>query len=180
MITFRLALRGLSILLVTAPLCPLQAAEPLIVVEDRGGTSALPYYEALDLQPRNSTATQPAIVIPNARTTPADEADMMPVRSAKLTPGVVARRVIEAPGLQPFFLVGDDDISRTWLSRHATSLRERGAAGLVVNVETTQGLVRLRNLAPGVPLSAVAADDLAERLGLRHYPVLITSTGIEQ
>ncbi|MCP2937744.1 DUF2859 domain-containing protein, partial [Salmonella enterica subsp. enterica serovar Typhimurium] len=23
-------------------------------------------------------------------------------------------------------------------------------------------------------------DDLAQRLGLRHYPVLITSTGVEQ
>jgi hypothetical protein len=26
----------------------------------------------------------------------------------------------------------------------------------------------------------VAGDDLAERLGLRHYPALITATGIEQ
>ena len=25
-----------------------------------------------------------------------------------------------------------------------------------------------------------AADELAERLGLRHYPVLVTATGIEQ
>ena len=33
---------------------------------------------------------------------------------------------------------------------------------------------------PGVPLAPVAGDDLAERLGLRHYPVLITATGIEQ
>ncbi|MCR3827559.1 MULTISPECIES: DUF2859 domain-containing protein, partial [Pseudomonadota] len=26
----------------------------------------------------------------------------------------------------------------------------------------------------------VAGDDLADRLGLRHYPALITATGIEQ
>ena len=42
------------------------------------------------------------------------------------------------------------------------------------------GLARLRALVPGVPLAPVAGDDLAERLGLRHYPVLITATGIEQ
>ncbi|CAP44551.1 PFL_4695 family integrating conjugative element protein [Bordetella petrii] len=51
---------------------------------------------------------------------------------------------------------------------------------LVVNVETVQGLERLRALAPGVPLAPVSGDDLAERLGLRHYPALITATGIEQ
>ena len=28
--------------------------QPLVVVEDRGGTSALPYYQALDLQPQAS------------------------------------------------------------------------------------------------------------------------------
>ena len=60
------------------------------------------------------------------------------------------------------------------------SLRQRGAVGLVVNVETVQGLARLRALVPGVPLAPVVGDDLAERLGLRHYPVLITATGIEQ
>jgi integrating conjugative element protein (TIGR03765 family) len=173
------AARGLTCLL-TAWALPLHASEPLIVVGDRGGASALPYYEALDLQPRRPGAAPPAIVVPQAPLSPANEASMLPVRSPKLTPGTVARRVIEAPGLQPFFLVGDDQVSHVWLRRHASTLRERGAAGLVVNVETADGLARLRALAPGVPLSPVAADELAERLGVRHYPALITSTGIEQ
>ena len=43
-----------------------------------------------------------------------------------------------------------------------------------------KGLARLRALVPGVPLAPVAGDDLADRLGLRHYPALITATGIEQ
>ncbi len=50
----------------------------------------------------------------------------------------------------------------------------------MVNVETAQSLARLRALVPGVPLAPVAGDDLADRLGLRHYPALITATGIEQ
>ncbi|MCG8277441.1 integrating conjugative element protein [Stenotrophomonas sp. NLF4-10] len=158
-------------------------AEPLIVVEDRGGASALPYYEALNLQPRESNrhgAARLPLPTPQVPATPADEAAMLPVRSAKLTPGTVARRVIEAPGLRPFAVVGDDEVSRAWLRRHAASLRERGAVGLVVNVETAQALARLRALAPGVPLAPVAGDDLAERLSLRHYPALVTATGIEQ
>ena len=39
---------------------------------------------------------------------------------------------------------------------------------------------RVRAIAPGLNLSPMSADDLAERLGLRHYPVLVTATGIEQ
>lgn len=174
-----LSLLGLLVLLATVPLAS-HAGEPLVVVEDRGGTSALPYYEALNLQPRSDGVAWPPIPTPQVPATPADEAAMLPVRSAKLTPGSVARRVIEAPGLRPFVVVGDDEASQAWLQRHAATLRERSAVGLVVNVETAQALARLRALVPGVPLAPTAGDDLAERLGLRHYPVLITATGIEQ
>jgi len=174
-----LTLKGLLVLLAALPLAS-RAGEPLIVVEDRGGTSALPYYEALNLQPRANAPARPPIPMLPVPATLMDEAAMLPVRSAKLTPGTVSRRVIEAPGLRPFVVVGDDEASHVWLRRHAASLRGRGAVGLVVNVETAQGLARLRALAPGLPLAPVASDDLADRLGLRHYPALITATGIEQ
>jgi len=166
------------LLMMIAPV--LHAGEPLIVVQDLGGASALPYYDALNLQPRNVDALPPNLMVPQAPATPISEADMLPVRSAMLTPGTVTRRAIEASGLRPFFVVGDDELSVDWLRRHAASLRKRGAVGLVVNVETVQALNRLRALAPDVPLSPVSGDDLAERLGLRHYPALITATGIEQ
>ena len=95
-----LAFTGLLMLLSGLPLAS-RAGEPLIVVEDRGGTSALPYYEALNLQPRANAPARPSIPTPQLPATPADEAAMLPVRSAKLTPGTVARRVIEAPRLPP-------------------------------------------------------------------------------
>lgn len=176
LITFSVRLFALLAILPLAS----YAGEPLIVVEDRGGASALPYYEALNLQPRGTDAEQPLIPIPRVPQTPADEAAMLPVRSTKLTPGAVARRVIEAPGLRPFVVVGDDEASQAWLRHRAASLRERGAVGLVVNVATPQALAQLRALVPGVPLAPVTGDDLAKRLGLRHYPALITATGIEQ
>jgi len=158
----------------------LQASEPLIVVQDLGGVSALPYYEALNLQPRDVDALPPNLMVPQAPVNPASEADMLPVRSTRLTPGKVNRRAIEAPGLQPFFVISDDEHSQTWLRRHAERLRELGAVGLVVNVETADILNDLRTLASGLLLSPVSGDDLAERLGLNHYPALITATGIEQ
>lgn len=174
-----MAARGL-ILLLAVPALPLRAAEPLIVVENRGGTSALPYYEALNLLPRSPAAEYPTIATPAAPATTVSEADMLPVRSPKLTPGKVAPRTIEAPGLRPLILIGDDETSRTWLRQHTASLRERGAMGLVVNVETAAGLEWLRQIAPDLRLWPVPADDLANRLDVRHYPVLISSTSIEQ
>ena len=104
---------------------------------------------------------------------------MLPVRSARLSPGDEPRRVIRAPGLTPLFLVGDDDRSRAWLKQRRAELQALRAVGLVVNVATPEALVALRRLAPGLMLSPASGDDLAHRLGIKHYPVLITATGIE-
>lgn len=155
-----------------------QQPPPLIVVEDHGGVSALPYYEALDLQPAATPPASPTEA-PQIPTHRFGEADMLPVRSARLAPGEAPPRTIQAPGLTPLFLVGDDDRSRAWLRAHAQRLRERHAMGLVVNVETAEALAALRSLAPGLTLAPVSADDLAERLDLHTYPALISATGIE-
>lgn len=163
----------------TLPPTQTTAPQPLIVVEDRGGVSALPYYQALN--PQDAGPAQPSAAKPMPRVdNPADvEAAMLPVRSTRLTPGDEPRRVISAPGLSPLFLVGDDDRSRTWLRQRRAALQELRAVGLVVNVATPEALAALRRLAPGLTLSPISGDDLAQRLGIRHYPVLITATGIE-
>ena len=51
-------------------------------------------------------------------------------------------------------------------------------AALVLHVMPSL-LAALRRLAPGLMLSPASGDELAQRLGLKHYPVLITATGIE-
>ncbi|KSQ24951.1 integrating conjugative element protein [Pseudomonas aeruginosa] len=170
-------LLGLSALAATQ--AALAQSYALIVVEDRGGTSALPYYEALKLQLRTGMRS-PRIELPRARAEPFSEADMLPVRSSRLSPGDVARRTIKTPGMPPFFLIGDDLRSREWLRQRAPRLRELNAMGLVVNVDSAAALAALRALAPELSLSPTPGDDLARRLRLRHYPVLITATGIEQ
>ena len=77
-----LALRGLLVLRAGLPLASL-AGEPLIVVEDRGGASALPYYEALNLQPRANAPARPPIPTPQGPATPAGGAARLAVRSAQ-------------------------------------------------------------------------------------------------
>lgn len=151
----------------------------LIVVEDRGGVSALPYYAPLNLQPPGPH-TDPPIEVSRPTIGNVAESDMLPIRSQRLSPGEVRHRVIQAPGLTPIFLVGDDRRSRAWLRQRAPRLRELNAVGLAVNVESAEALAALRDLAPGLALSPASGDDLAVRLGLRHYPALITAAGIEQ
>ncbi|EPB9494612.1 integrating conjugative element protein [Pseudomonas aeruginosa] len=160
---------------------PVLADQPsLVVVEDHGGVSPLPYYQALDLPPRQGQPISPQIDVPSAGARSFSEADMLPVRSERLSPGSVERRVIQAPGLTPIFLIGDDERSRAWLLERKATLVELSAIGLLVNVETVEALAELRGLVPPLTLSPVSGDDLAQRLGLEHYPVLITATGIEQ
>lgn len=157
---------------------PALAHAELIVVEDLGGTSALPYYRALNLIPDG--APSPLAYLPPAPIKQYGEADMLPVKSIRLSPGKVAARALDAPGLQAVFLIGDDDLSREWLKARGDVLRELNAVGLVVNVTQPEALQALRQLAGGLEIAPASADQLAELLQLDHYPVLITATGLEQ
>lgn len=150
----------------------------LIVVEDMGGTSALSYYRTLNL-PSDDQSAKP-MTLPTVRLNPYSEADMLPVKSEHLSPGKVENRVTNVPGLVPLFLVGDDNLSRRWLAARADLLREISAIGLVVNVQHIKALTELRELGSGLEMVPTSADDLALRMGVKHYPVLITATGIEQ
>ncbi|MFB4390382.1 MULTISPECIES: integrating conjugative element protein [unclassified Pseudomonas] len=105
---------------------------------------------------------------------------VMPVHSARLTPGDVSRRALDLPGIAPLFLVGADAASLAWLTQHAPALKQLGANGLAVEVADAAALQRIQAVAPGLAIWPVSGDDIAERLELKHYPVLITPTGLEQ
>ncbi|MCS3473027.1 integrating conjugative element protein (TIGR03765 family) [Pseudomonas sp. JUb42] len=161
------------IALMGIPALPLYAS-PLIVVDDRGGDSALPYYRGLNPQPATPVTASPIGKVDVSK------AQGLPVRSTRLSPGTVQGRVINAPGLTPFFLVGDDEQSRLWLTQHADALRQMQAMGLVVNVASSQRLAVIQGWITGVRIAPTPGDDLAQRLALEHYPALITATAIEQ
>ena len=103
-----------------------------------------------------------------------------PVRSKKLTPGIVARQQITLRVVQPLFLIGDDDQSKAWLQQHAKQLQQLHAQGFVVNVENRDAMQALRQLVPSLSLYPLSSDALADALHLQHYPVLITNQLIEQ
>jgi len=144
-------------------------ADPLIVVGHEGGVSTQPYFEPFKRTAPPRTATVSSF--------PADayeaEAAMLPVRSQRLTPGEASTRALQAPGLSPLFLIGDDEYSRHWLRQLRRQLKDQQAIGLVINIDTAAALAELRRLAPDLTLIPTSGDDLAQRLGLHHYPVLL-------
>lgn len=145
-------------------------ADQLTVVEDRGGSSALRYYQDIEPEP-----TAPPPVGTGVRTGGA-----FPVITPELSPGQVQGRVINAAGLQPMFIVGDDSGSQAWLKHKLPELQGLQAVGLAVNVSSAARLEEIRRWAPDLQVMPVPASDIARRLGLQHYPVLITATTLQQ
>jgi integrating conjugative element protein (TIGR03765 family) len=165
----------------------------LIVVEDRGGDSALPYFRSLQndgkIPGRASwQAAPPALSISprplgtHQKFVPKTRAAMLPlpVRSPLLQPGEPTRRTVKAPNMRPLFLIGTDPVSRAWLSASHGALRQMGAVGFVVHLDTEEEFRALKEMAPGVWLTPASGNDLAQRLSLKTYPVLLLPGEIDK
>lgn len=150
----------------------------LTMVGDSPDDVTLPYLHATGSQ--TSDRAQPNRAMHADLSTVTDEAWILPVSSSRLSPGPITPRTLNMPGLQPFFLVGGDPQSLTWLRQCSAELREMGAAGLAVEVADTETLLRIRAAAPGLTIFPVSGNEIAIRLEVEHYPVLITATALEQ
>ena len=170
-------MKKVNFLLFSLSLVTTMALADLNVIADVGGEDASPYFEGINRQ----EGAKLSPVVPPVPASSADaEALVLPVATPELTPGDVADRPLQLPGIGALFIVGDDDASRIWLQANAEKLRSRHAAGLVVNVSNQPALQALRDLAPGVPMAPASGSELARRLQLSNYPVLITDTGLSQ
>ncbi|MFG6076864.1 integrating conjugative element protein [Erwinia sp. OPT-41] len=164
-----------NLLLMICLFLPMAGHAGLNVVADLGGEDAAPFFEGINKQPglpkASAVITQPPV---------SAMAAMFPVSTPEMTPGAVADRPLQLPGIGALFLIGDDAQSRLWLAENAEALTARHAAGLIVSVDSASAVQSLRDLAPGVPMAPASGSELARRLQLRHYPVLITDTGLSR
>ncbi|MCX8984258.1 integrating conjugative element protein [Citrobacter portucalensis] len=166
---------------ITFPALPLllagvifQAAAELTVIADLGGEPTAPLYEAI--QPDNAPSPLPMLSIPGSFTAQ----DTLPVISPHLGPGPLVARSLSLPGFSPLFLIGADPLSVRWLEQHKKGLLALHATGLIVNVSTPAQLNSLHLQAPDLTMLPASGEDLAQRLQLTTYPVLITETGLTQ
>jgi len=148
------------------------------VAEDQFGGFTHPHLQ-VTRSPINNNI-QPGRAMHADLSTFADETWILPVHSSHLSPGQIKSCALNMPGLRPFFLVGEDTHSLAWLRQRATELQEMGAAGLAVEVTDAEALIRIRAAAPGITILPVNGNDIATRLKIEHYPVLITATSLEQ
>ncbi|MBZ7597063.1 integrating conjugative element protein [Klebsiella variicola] len=151
----------------------------LNVIADLGGEPAAPYFDGINNQPNEIElpSLPDKAALPAA---PASLASVLPISTPELTPGNIEARRLDLPGMQPIFLLGNDPMSRRWLDERKESLRQLRAVGFVVNIENAAAFGELQALGGDVELLPVSGSDLAKRLGLQHYPVLISEKGIEQ
>jgi integrating conjugative element protein (TIGR03765 family) len=157
---------------------PAIALAELTVIYDSGNTRPIaPYLEAFgpadEMQQPGPPPAAPQLGA-------ADAQSLLPIKSPGLTPGPVQARQHDKPFSRPFFLIGSDSRSRQWLRDHGERLREIGAVGMLVQAETLEDLRSIAQLADGNAITPASASDIAKALGISHYPVLITSQGIEQ
>lgn len=162
----------LAVALATPVLCYAGETIPKVIGTTGPTRSLLPYYARL-----SSKAESPA-----RDTEPGAAAlALLPIRTPEMAPGTVQPRQIDAKSLdRPFFIIGSDSRSRAWLAAHRARLVQMQAAGLLVQAETVEDLQRVADLGDGVPIAPVPGGDVAKRLGLKHYPVLISAGWIEQ
>ncbi|WED67877.2 integrating conjugative element protein [Pectobacterium colocasium] len=171
-----------SIIFPGISLLPSLASAELTVVADLGGESTESYFEAINAQtdPNFSGSALPQELFSPATALGLTISSVLPVTTPELTPGKVSPRALRLTGMPPIFIIGDDPLSRDWVMKRAGELQRLKATGFVVSVSTEASLRELQVLLPENDIAPVSGSDLAKRLQLSHYPVLITETGLSQ
>ncbi|MGF0335778.1 integrating conjugative element protein [Ectopseudomonas toyotomiensis] len=149
----------------------------MTVVADHGGIPAAAFYEHLNVQGQAVTDRRAP---GRPQTTRVGIEQMLPVMS-QLTPGPVETKQVRLATLPaPLFIVGADSRSLAWLQQNSSALQSLQAIGWAVNVRDQASLERIKATVPGLGVVPMHIDDFAARIGLQHYPVLITRDSVEQ
>jgi len=165
-----------GLVLIGMALAPLTVWSAVTVIYDSGVTRPLaPFLESINAAP----STKPPMT-GSPRLGAGDVGALLPIRSPGLSPGPVQARSHDRPFSRPFFLIGSDDLSRQWLLKHRDRLKAIGAVGMLVQAETLEDLRATAELSRGLPIMPASGSDIAAALHIAHYPVLVTSRGIEQ
>ena len=146
------------------------AQEQLTVIYDSGDTLPItPYLPQRVVQQKANPQQQSALPF------------QLPITTPSMQPGTVSPTAIDMRYLQqPLFLVGSDHLSKDWLTKKRDSLIAVGAMGLLIEAKAPEDVETMLALAKGLRLVPASAEDFAVRLGLTHYPILLSKEGWEQ
>lgn len=180
--------RAIAFLIMGAVASPALCASAPKVLGKTGPTRSIaPYYETIAGESSKPQASPVEKAPPDK--VPPDKAALanafikalLPVRTPEMAPGPVAAREVDAKMLdRPFFILGSDRRSREWLANNHDRLVQIQAVGLLVQAETAADLQAIADLGVGIRIAPIPGSDLATRLRIKHYPVLISSGWVEQ
>ena len=169
---------------------PMSAVAQLRVIYDSGQTRPIaPFLQAIQqIESRSAPINTVHPATASRQLGPAQISNLLPISSPELSPGVIltntssqdAFKRLALGNARPFFLVGSDDLSHRWLKSRKAELLKLGAVGMLIQAETEADVRRIAELGQGLSITLGSATDIAKVLGIVHYPVLITSRGIEQ
>lgn len=80
----------------------------------------------------------------------------------------------------PIFIIGSDKASRQWLIKKKPALIAMGAKGILVESPNHQHFKQIVAIAKPLPLEAITIDNIADELGLKNYPAIVSNAGIKQ
>ena len=155
-------------------------AAPLVLGKEPGVISTADYEAFMQ---RRMTSDQPSVspaTVPQPTQASTAPPMRFPVISKTLTPGVVQRRSLKHGPKQPICLVGSDSRSMAWIRRYHHTLQQVGAVCLIVEAKDHRAAMKVKQALAGIPAYPASADDIAPKLGLHHYPVLLFGAGVEQ
>ena len=79
----------------------------------------------------------------------------------------------------PIFIIGYDRVSAKWLQNNLDFLESKKAVGLVVNIQDSSQMKKLRELSRNkLVLQPTPGGDLSNAIGLKHYPAYIDQNGL--
>tara|TARA_R110001592_G_scaffold316364_1_gene592796 strand:+ start:33511 stop:34041 length:531 start_codon:yes stop_codon:yes gene_type:complete len=162
--------------LISESVYALDMGSPLSVIADKGGVAVSTYFDS-------SAKSAYDKKVAEAKSAPF-MLGIFPVRTKAMSVGAVGPE--EMPNLPasyqivtPMFIIGDDPVSLRWLVDNRELLISKKAVGLVVNVETSARMDEIRRTAgEGILLSVSPGDDIAESLGIKHYPFYVDRNGV--
>ena len=163
------------------PVQVLEKIELIEIADHGGGVSPAKYFERITM---DEPAQNSPIGEPLNREQVAQYAlkNRLPIQSKLLTPGWVQSHQWKRQAFMTaaIALVGYDKASIQWLKMKKKRLEKQGAMIMVVNVKTELQFKKIQAFLPDNQVLAMSGDDVARQLKIKHYPVLITSKGIEQ
>ena len=160
-------------------------AEPIVLGEDASAVDASKYRKQYQTIFERAQIRQPRVAIENPQIGKNREfswSDLLPIKTELLSPGIVKKDMNNKgkATTKPFCIIGYDKSSLDWIKQFQSTLVAERAVCFIVNVETENELEKIIDLLDGVPWQLLEANELAQKLEIEHYPVLVSRFGVEQ